>query len=131
MLGFSRLFSLIKNNVEFFDAVKNNVGSIASLVTVVSAVVGAYMYIDSAYVKAEDFKQFRLETAQVSQQVVEQQKDQIQNIRLQYLEDKIFELQAQGKLTPAQQAILSRYLRQREDLLQNRNRTASDVRPAH
>ena len=97
------------------ESIKNNTGKIIlGSASSIIAIVGALFTIDSRYAHAADVERDKAQSSRII-------KETSQTLRLQMLEDKLFELdvkkaQSNGNLSPLDTALRERYKRQVEDL---------------
>lgn len=95
---------------------KKHIIAIGGIAALASGIVGGFTAVETRYAKAADLNEFRAVQKQQTDDLAKRQQAAISNLRLQQLEDKIFELELIERRTPAQQAILQRLYRQREDI---------------
>ncbi len=82
-------------------------------ITTLGIIAGAVLSIDSRYVHADDLTQFKQEHARGIQQLGSDSQVQVNDLRRQMLEDKIFEIQLipPNKRTDSDRARLDKYTR--------------------
>lgn len=89
----------------------SNLGWVLSSISGVGVIIGAFLTIDSRYAQASDVKELVQAHKEFAQQITKEQKNSINLIRKQMLEDKIFEksLIPNEKRTQTDRALLERY----------------------
>lgn len=101
-----------------FETIKAKVGLVFSLFTGLTTIVGAVFAVDSAFVRAADFVQFKTETARAIQQQGYDNQISVNILRKQQLEDKIFEIQLvlPEKRSQMDRARLEKYQRDLQEI---------------
>jgi hypothetical protein len=108
------------SDTEEVVALGRTVKIVLSSISVIGAIIGAFLTVDSRYVLAADFESYQKQT----QQIIQKQTQELQNqgilLRKQLVDDKLFELDAKrgqgGALSPIEDAQYRRYQRQQQEL---------------
>lgn len=101
------------------EKLKTNLSSVVGIITLVGAILGSFIAIDSRYASAKDFEEYQENT---SRQLEKYQRESINNtleLRKQSLEDKIFELEIRKNPSQVDRALLNRYKEQLKETLEN------------
>lgn len=93
---------------EFFSANKL-LTKLAATVAAIVTLGTAAQAVDGRYVKTANFEQYQTRQEQLSQKIVVRQDMTVFQLRVQQLEDKLFELRQVERPTGAQRALILRY----------------------
>lgn len=101
-----------------FKAKENPVKTISGSIGTLAIIVGAVLGVDARYVKADDLKDFKMEHTRSVQALEIQSQTQVNTLRKQMLEDKVFEIQLipPAKRTDVDRARLDKYQRDLQEI---------------
>lgn len=100
----------------FIETLKFDIATLTTIATFVAAIVGGAIAVESRYVKASEFEQFKVQQTKSMNYVVQQQQSSLLDYKKDQMEDKIFELQMIQHPTTAQKALLHRYQNRLNDI---------------
>jgi len=92
-----------------FVAANKTLTKIAAEVAAIATLATAAQAFDGRYVKTADFENYQARQEQLSQKIVVRQDMNTAQLRVQQLEDKLFELRQIERPTQAQRALILRY----------------------
>jgi hypothetical protein len=98
--------------VEF---IKSNVTIVTSVATFVTTVVGGFLFVDERYAHAAEITQQQTTQSRAIDGLRRDTAVQMEQLQLNSLDDKIFYIEQKEKKTPADEAQLNRFNRQRHD----------------
>lgn len=100
---------MIPRVTTMFNSPLKSIVTIASGITAIGVIIGAVLTVDSRYVHAEDFTRMHEAAQEQLQLIQQQQKVNIDQLRKQGIEDRLFELRLKSKKTSTDWALIRRY----------------------
>lgn len=101
------------------DAIKENpIKAASGIIASLSIILGAIFALDARYVHAGDISEIKADQTRAIQQLTSDNQVQVNSLRKQMLEDKVFEITliAPSKRTDADRARLDKYQRDLEEI---------------
>lgn len=92
---------------------------VLSSVSIIGAIIGAFLTVDSRYVLASDFEKYQKQSDATLTRQIQEVHTQGLLLRKQLVEDRLFELDTkrdQGNLNAVEEAQYKRYQRQQEEI---------------
>lgn len=105
------------------QTIKDNFQTVGTIIGFVTTIVGGAIAIESRYAKAEDIKAIKEFQYRSHEQLRFEQKQSVDVLRKQSIEDKLFELRLKQNPTQVDRALIQRYEDQLKEVTSRLNAT--------